>query len=183
MIQKNNMFSLCNVSGVLRFFNASGRIRCSLCGRIDPIFVQRGLSQGEQTMNYSNLTKFASIVAVLAITSFSGCASTCNTCNSGGIFGGRQLFQNQPVRSTIRSWFQGDNCDSCNAPSGQVLSPNVAPMCNTCNTGGLTGNGVAPLYGGNVGNAQLGTPNIGGPAATSQPGPVTLGNGVQPPQM
>lgn len=146
----------------------------------DPIFVQRCLSQGDRIMKNKNLITLASLATLMALVSFSGCASTCNTCNSGGLTGARPWLQNQPVRSTIRSWFQGDNCSTCNTPSGQVQSPNIAPLCDTCNTGGISG-GTAPLYGGPTGNVQLGAPGIA--PAGQQPGPVTIGNGVNPPQM
>ncbi|MEL7499822.1 MAG: hypothetical protein AAFN77_19620 [Planctomycetota bacterium] len=136
----------------------------------------------------TNISKLAlSCLAILMVAAMTpGCASTCGTCNSGGIFGGQRVFQNQPVRSTIRSWFQGDNCDACNAPAGQrVFSPNVAPLCDTCN-GNAGIQPATPLYGAPigtspVGGAQIGTPNL---QPGIQPGPDSmLGNGVQPPNM
>lgn len=107
-------------------------------------------------MKTSKITIIATLGLGTLALMFSGCASTCG---SNGIFG-RRPFQNQPVRSTIRSWFQGAECDTCNPPSGQHLfSPNVAPLCDTCNTGAPVGGQVAPLYGSPIG-AQLGTPQI-----------------------
>ena len=119
---------------------------------------------------------------LIGATLLSGCASNCGPCRGNGLFGG-QVFQNQPVRSTIRSWFQGDNCDTCNAPAGQtVYSPNVAPLCETCNggVGQPIGTAVTPLYGTPV-DAQLQAPQNGqlGP----DPSGNGLSNGANPPGM
>lgn len=107
-----------------------------------------------------------------------GCASDCGGQSGSGIFG-TQILQGQPVRSTIRSWFSGDSCDSCNVPAGQL-----APACDTCNGGLAPIGGVGinqpaqPLYGnpilGNAnGNVQLGVPN----QLMPQPGPI-VGSGA-----
>lgn len=176
MFRKNHMSFSRIIFCVLRFSNASARIRCSLLWSTFRCLCNETFASGGD-MNYTNLIKLASIAALVALST--GCASTCGTCNNGGLFG-RPVFQNQPVRSTIRSWFQGDNCDTCAPPTGQVLSPNVAPLCDTCNLGTQpTGGTVAPLYGSPTGGVQLGTPNV----TTPQPGPATIGNGVTPPNL
>lgn len=108
-----------------------------------------------------------------------GCASDCGGRSGNGIFGTR-ILQGQPVRSTIRSWFAGDSCDSCNVPAGQL-----APACDTCNNGLAPVGGVGfdqtvqPLYGTQMnapltGDAQLGIPN----QLVPQPGPV-VGSGTR----
>lgn len=130
-------------------------------------------------MKTNKITALASLVLGMALVALStGCASTCGN-SGGGIFGGPGLFANQPVRSTIRSWFQGDNCDTCNAPAGQppVYNPNVAPLCEGCGGGGIQP--ATPLYGAPIGGAQIGTPALQG---APQPGPDgVIGNGVLPP--
>lgn len=97
----------------------------------------------------------------------SGCASRC----------GDGFLQRQPIRSTIRSWFGGDDCNTCNPPYGQSLySPNVSPMCDTCNSGQIIGSSTQPMYG-----AQMGGELVPG----AQPGPVNGGltDGANPPQL
>ena len=102
----------------------------------------------------------------------SGCASRC----------GDGFLQRQPVRSTIRSWFGGDDCNTCNPPCGQSLySPNTAGMCDTCNSGQIIGSSTQPMYGAPMQGAQMGGDIIPG----AQPGPVSggLGEGANPPQL
>ena len=91
---------------------------------------------------------------------FGGCASPDCGCNSGGGLFGTNILQNQPIRSTVRSWFQGDSCDSCNTPAGQLTQP----PCENCIGGSVQG----------FSNGQLGAPQV-------QPlyGAPTV-NGVQP---
>jgi hypothetical protein len=110
---------------------------------------------------------------------FVGCASDCGGRTGNGIFG-TQILQGQPVRSTIRSWFRGDDCDSCNVPAGQMSAP-----CNNCNNGLAPMSGIGfdqsaqPLYGTQMnepltGDVQLGVPN----QMIPQPGPA-VGSGTR----
>ncbi len=111
-----------------------------------------------------------SLGLLITATLLSGCASQCDSCRPG-LFGGNRILQNQPIRSTVRSWFQGDDCDTCNTPAGQVYTPNVAPLCESCNTGQ-----AAPLYGNPV-DVQLQSPQLNGGL-----GPAGLSNGMNAPQ-
>ncbi len=85
--------------------------------------------------------KLLSVIAVCAlVVSMSGCA--CNSgCNS---WMPSNPFKDRPVRNTIKSWFQGAPCNSCNAPAGQPLSfgTNSAPTCSSC--GSVVSSGYAP---------------------------------------
>lgn len=95
------------------------------------------------------MKKALALTALAIACSLSGCASS-GSCNSGGNgwFGSR-ILQDQPVRRTIRSWFQGDACSTCNAPAGQLngLAPNTAPLCENCgNQPMFQQNQGAPLY-------------------------------------
>jgi len=63
---------------------------------------------------------FSLLIATLML---GGCASSNCGCNSGNGLFGTNILQNQPIRSTVRSWFQGDSCDSCNTPAGQLTQP------------------------------------------------------------
>ena len=63
------------------------------------------------------------------------CSSGCATAGSGS--SGFSLFQssaprNQPFRDSVRNWFRGDECDTCNAPAGipANCNSNVAPLCD-----------------------------------------------------
>lgn len=81
-----------------------------------------------------NVLLMASLCLIFSI---SGCATSGNGCcgtGQTGIFGQNRIFQNQPVRDSIRSWFQGDSCSTCNPPSGipNNYDSNVAPICNAC---------------------------------------------------
>ena len=92
--------------------------------------------------------------------------SGCSSCNQS-IFSYRP-FENQPVRSTVRSWFQGDPCNTCNPPVGQPANcgTNVAPLCDSC------GDAAQPAFPGTVdqGVPYYGETNLNSPIAT--PGPV-----------
>lgn len=79
--------------------------------------------------------------------------------------------------------FAGDNCDACNAPTGMLSSPNVAPACDTCAGGGMipqvngysTGQ-VQPLYGG----ATIGSsPVVNSGQLLPQAGPIDAGSGTR----
>jgi len=97
----------------------------------------------------------ASSLLIVALMS-AGCASDCGCSSGTGLFG-TNILQGQPIRRTVGSWFQGDSCDSCNTPAGQLSQP-YAEACPTC-VGGSGSQGFAgaqPLY--------------GAPAVTSQPG-------------
>ena len=101
---------------------------------------------------------FSLLIATLV---FGGCASSDCGCNSGNGLFGTNILQNQPVRSTVRSWFQGDSCDTCNTPAGQLTQP----VCENCVGGGVQG----------FSNGQLGAPQVqplyGAPAVNgAQPG-------------
>ena len=97
------------------------------------------------------------IVALMS----SGCASNCG-CNSGtGLFG-TNFLAGQPIRTTVRGWFQGDSCDTCNVPAGQLTQP-LVESCPTCvgGGGGQIFGGTQPLYG---------NPVVGGqPTGFSEP--------------
>ena len=88
---------------------------------------------------------FCLLIATLTL---GGCASNSG-CNSGtGLFG-TNILQGQPIRTTVRSWFQGDSCDTCNTPAGQL-----APPCENCIGGGtqvfsnqIGGSQTQSLYG------------------------------------
>ena len=77
--------------------------------------------------------------------------------------------------------FAGDNCDACNAPTGMLSSPNVAPACDTCAGGGMipqvngySAGQVQPLYGG----ATIGSSPVNGGQLLPQAGPINAGVGV-----
>ena len=111
---------------------------------------------------------FSLLIATLML---GGCASSNCGCNSGNGLFGTNILQNQPIRSTVRSWFQGDSCDSCNTPAGQLTQP----VCDTCVGGGVQGlnnqlgaPGAQPLYGAPAVNGVQ--PGFSGEFAP-QPGP------------
>ena len=115
-------------------------------------------------------TRRFSIAFSLLIASlmFGGCASYNCGCNSGNGLFGTNILQNQPIRSTVRSWFQGDSCDGCNTPAGQLTQP----LCETC-VGGVQGfsnqpGAPQPLYGAPAVNSAQ--PGFSGQFAP-QPGP------------
>jgi len=114
---------------------------------------------------------FSLLVVTLVL---GGCASSncgCNSSNSGNGLFGTSFLQNQPIRSTVRSWFQGDSCDTCNTPAGQLTQP----ACETCIGGGgqgfsnqIGGSQARPLYGAPAVNSVQ--PGFSGEFAP-QPGP------------
>lgn len=119
---------------------------------------------------------FSLLVATLM---FGGCASSDCGCNSNNGLFGTNILQDQPIRSTVRSWFQGDSCDTCNTPAGQL----TAPPCDNCIGGGVQGfsntqfntQQAAPLYGApTINGAQ---PGFSGQFAP-QPGPA-VGSGTR----
>lgn len=96
-------------------------------------------------------------------------------------------FKNRPVRTKVRSWFQGDPCNTCNAPAGQPMNfgTNVSPLCDNCGSVGSIGQ---PVYSGNVvpGVQLYDDPNLNGPLSTpafgqgiENPTPVYPDGGVQ----
>ena len=103
---------------------------------------------------------------------FGGCSSSGCGCNSGNGLFGTNFLQDQPIRSTVGSWFQGDSVDTCNTPAGQLSQP----VCSTCVGGGVSGFGsgqfsapqVQPLYGAPTINGSQ--PGFSGQFAP-QPGP------------
>ncbi|MDB2686317.1 hypothetical protein N9Y42_03835 [Mariniblastus sp.] len=99
-----------------------------------------------------------------------GCASSDCGCNSGtGLFG-TNILQGQPIRSTVRGWFQGDSCDTCNTPAGQLSQP-LIESCPNCvgGGGGQIFSGAQPLYGNPV---VTGQPTTGFSSQFApQPGP------------
>ena len=106
--------------------------------------------------------KVLAFVACLGlVAAMSGCAT--NT----GCGGGFSLFQNnpfkdRPVRNSIRSWFQGDACSTCNPPAGLPANcgSNVAPLCDNCATQQGLGGQQVTLYGGtNLNGPESGIPN------------------------
>ena len=124
---------------------------------------------------------FSLLVATLM---FGGCASSNSGCNSGNGLFGTNILQGQPIRTAFRSLFQGDSCDTCNTPAGQ-LTP---PPCENC-IGGDTlpfssqfnGSQSQPLYGAPVINGVQpngGIPTGGVPTQFApQPGPA-VGSGT-----
>lgn len=124
-------------------------------------------------MRTNHLTTWTTLGLVALISLSIGCASNCG---NRGLLGNRPLFPNQPIRNTIRSWFRGDQCDTCNAPTGQISVPNVAPLCNSCGNGApQINNPVVPtpnLYGAPNSGAQLGSPTLPG---NFQPSPDLTG--------
>ena len=101
-------------------------------------------------------------LALGLIVVLSGCSSSSgSSCNPS-----YRPFQN--VRSSIRSCFQGDPCNTCNPPAGQPANcgTNVAPLCESCGTG------AQPVFPGTVdqGVPYYGETNLNSPVAT--PGPV-----------
>ena len=87
--------------------------------------------------------------------------------------GGSSIFQNGccqstpgPIRSTIRSWFQGDACSTCNPPAGQLSNcgTNFAPLCDSCGHSAIpttvgTGVNTPPVQ-------YYGETNLNGPATS-----------------
>ena len=128
-------------------------------------------------------TQRFSLTLILLVTAllFSGCASDCG-CNSGtGLFG-TNILQGQPVRTTVRSWFQGDSCDTCNTPAGQLHPP-----CENCIGGGISSGSGTQAFSSGQFNAPQVQPLYGTPALqpnglssqfAPQPGPV-VGSGTR----
>ena len=120
------------------------------------------------------MKKILYLAICLSLGSMLGCAGTCGPCgSSSSIFGNGPLIKNQPVRDTIRSWFRGDECSTCNPPAGQTQFGNVAPLCDTCGSdvGIPTGQ---PIYSGSPdpGIPLYSDPNLNSPVGTQfSPGP------------
>jgi len=93
----------------------------------------------------------ASSLLIVALMS-AGCASDCGCSSGTGLFG-TNILQGQPIRRTVGSWFQGDSCDSCNTPAGQLSQP-YAEACPTC-VGGNRSTGPPPSQASQVFRASL----------------------------
>ena len=100
-------------------------------------------------------------ICICVVVSASGCATAgSGACGTSDF----SLFQssaprNQPFRDCVRNWFRGDECDTCNAPTG---------LSSHC------GSNVAPLCESNVSNF-----NSGQPIYSSIPAQQPIGQGVQ----
>ncbi len=106
------------------------------------------------------LSIIAGCVLIASLSGLSGCASNSG-CNS---WMPSNPFKNRPVRNTIKSWFQGDACSTCNAPAGQPLhfGTNTAPLCTSCGSAVTTG--YPPAVGTYDSNVSLyGDTSINGP--------------------
>ena len=109
---------------------------------------------------------FSFLVAVLM---FGGCTSSNCGSNSGNGLFGTNILKNQPIRTTVRSWFQGDSCDTCNTPAGQLTQP----VCENCIGGGVQGFSNGQL-GGSQTQPLYGAPTVNGAQPgqfAPQPGP------------
>ncbi len=100
------------------------------------------------------MKKLLLLTACLGLIITSGCAGT-SSCAGPGLFSGFQngSFSDGPVRRQIRSWFQGDECSTCNAPAGQMnFGSNVAPLCESCGNPYPLANGQIqqPIYSGEI---------------------------------
>lgn len=90
------------------------------------------------------------------------------------------------MRTKMQSWCQGDQCDTCCPPAGQPTNfgTNVAPLCDSCDTGTSVGR---PVYSDSVapGVQLYDDPNLNAPMSTpiydqpiENPAPVYNGDGV-----
>ena len=167
--QKISSFCLHRIPRAVPFL---GLANATLANAFTKSFLQLGWFTMKSTQRF--LIAF-SILIVASLSS--GCASNSG-CNSGtGLFG-TNILQGQPVRTTIRSWFHGDSCDTCNTPAGQLSQP-LVESCPTCvgGGGGQVFSGAQPLYG---------NPTVSQPGFSSQfapqPGPAvgTTPSGLVP---
>ena len=126
--------------------------------------LQLGWLNMKSTQRFS--LAFSFLVAVLM---FGGCTSSNCGSNSGNGLFGTNILQNQPIRTTVRSWFQGDSCDTCNTPAGQLTQP----VCENCIGGGVQGFSNGQL-GGSQTQPLYGAPTVNGAQPgqfAPQPGP------------
>ena len=142
------------------------------------------------------MNKLILTACVCLMFSMSGCATSGNGCSGrNSIFGQRLLQRKTPVQDTVRGWFRGDPCNTCNPPVGMSANygTNVAPMCDAC--GGVVpqSNQGIQLYGDPNLNAPLSSPSLVDPnmnnggiiSPTTPVGPIETGympsNEVVPP--
>lgn len=134
-------------------------------------------------MKFTQRFSIAFSLLVVALMS-AGCASNCGSgsCpgSGSGLFG-TSFLEGQPVRRTVRSWFQGDSCDTCNTPAGQLSQP-LGQSCDNCIGGGqvFDGGQVTSQFGGQPVQPLYGSPTVSGvqPSGSSsqfapQPGVTT----------
>ena len=130
-------------------------------------------------MKFTQRFSIAMSLLVVALMS-AGCASNCGSgsCSgSGSGLFGTSFLQGQPVRTTVRSWFQGDSCDTCNTPAGQLSQP-LGQTCDNCIGGGQ----VTTQFGGQAVQPLYGTPTINGvqpSGSSSQFAPQSSGSSSQ----
>ena len=160
--RKMKTFRLHVIDSVVPFF---GLANATLANAFTKSLLQLGWFTMKSTQRFTIAFSLL-FVALMSV----GCASDCGCSSGTGLFG-TNILQGQPIRSTVRSWFAGDSCDTCNTPAGQLSQPYSA-ACPTCvgGGGGQIFGGAQPLYG---------TPTVGSSQPTSfsgefapQPGPV-----------